>query len=79
MIAALRNLPILFVSVMKTGAREYHITVSRIESDGEGNARARARLLAEEYVKMLEKTLRRHPAQWYNYFDFWAEQENNGN
>ena len=79
MIAALRNLPILFVSVMKTGAREYHITVSRIESDGEGNARAKARLLAEEYVKMLEKTLRRHPAQWYNYFDFWAEQENNGN
>lgn len=72
-LAAMKNVPVLFVSVMKTASTEYHITVEQIEVPEEGNARAKARAIAERYVALLEKTVNEHPTQWYNYFDFWAE------
>lgn len=71
MLAALREAPLLFVAVMKQSALHYHITVRRIDVPTEGNARKRAAALAQEYVGLLEQTVRRHPEQWYNYFDFW--------
>lgn len=71
LLAAVRNVPMLFVSVMKTGAKRYTATVSRIETETEGNTKAKAAALARKYVEMLEDTVRAHPAQWYNYFEFW--------
>ncbi len=73
LIAAMKDVPMLFVSVMKTSFGEYHISVDRIECDIQGNARVRAAGLARQYVALLEKTVKKHPAQWYNYFDFWSE------
>lgn len=70
LIAAMRNVPMLFVSVMKTAAKKYHITVQRIDFNTEGNTRTKATDLATKYVKIFEETVRKHPAQWYNYFDF---------
>jgi predicted LPLAT superfamily acyltransferase len=61
----------LFVSVMKTGAKRYTATVNRIDVDTEGNTKTRAAALARKYVKLLEKTVKEYPAQWYNYFEFW--------
>jgi len=72
MLAAVKNVPMLFVSVMKTGVKKYTASVSRIECGMQGNARIKAEKLAECYVRELEQTVRKHPAQWYNYFDFWA-------
>lgn len=71
LLAAVRNVPMLFVSVMKTGAKRYTATVSRIETGTEGNTKAKAAALARKYVKLLEKTVKEYPAQWYNYFEFW--------
>lgn len=70
-LAALRNVPMLFVSVMKTGLKRYSITVRKIETDLEGNSRVRAKNYALRYVSYLEETVKRYPTQWYNYFDFW--------
>lgn len=70
-LAALRNVPMLFVSVMKTGLKRYSITVKKIETDLEGNSRVRAKNYALRYVSYLEETVKRYPTQWYNYFDFW--------
>lgn len=70
-LAALRNAPMLFVSVMKTGLQRYKITVRKIETDLEGNSRVRAKRYASRYVSFLEETVKRYPTQWYNYFDFW--------
>lgn len=70
-LAALRNVPMLFVSVMKTGLKRYSITVRKIETDLEGNSRLRAKNYALSYVSYLEETVRKYPTQWYNYFDFW--------
>lgn len=71
LLAAVRNVPMLFVSVMKTGAKRYTATVNRIDVDTEGNTKTRAAALARKYVKLLEKTVKEYPAQWYNYFEFW--------
>ncbi len=71
LLAADRNVPMLFVSVMKTGAKRYTATVSRIDAGAGGNTKAKASALACRYVELLEKTVRNHPSQWYNYFDFW--------
>lgn len=70
-LAALRNVPMLFVSVMKTGLKRYSITVRKIEPDLEGNSRIRAKNYASRYVSYLEETVKKYPTQWYNYFDFW--------
>lgn len=72
LIAAMRNVPMLFVSVMKTAAKKYHISVQRIDCNSQGNTRSKATDLATKYVKIFEETVRNHPTQWYNYFDFWA-------
>lgn len=72
LIAAMRNVPMLFVSVMKIGAKKYHISVRKIECGTDGNTRSKATDLATKYVKLFEDTVRNHPVQWYNYFDFWA-------
>lgn len=73
-LATKRRVPMLFVSVMKHRAKSYHITVERIESTSSDDiSRDEAVYRAKHYVKLLEDAVRKHPAQWYNYFDFWAE------
>lgn len=71
LLAAMRDVPMLFVSVMKTAAKTYHISVKEIMGIKDGNTRIKARALAERYVSLLEETVLKYPAQWYNYFDFW--------
>lgn len=73
LLAAVREVPMLFVSVMKTGAKKYHVDVKRLEDPAGGNTRQKAENLARSYVDMLERTVRKYPAQWYNYFDFWGK------
>lgn len=70
MLAALRQVPMLFVAVMKTGATRYHITVTRIDQPDQPSPRQRAAVMAQRYARLLEDTLRKHPCQWYNYFDY---------
>lgn len=72
-LAVMRETPVLFVAVMKKGCKTYHITVKQLESPSEWNGRKRAEALAKQYAEELERTVKEHPTQWYNYFDFWAE------
>lgn len=72
LIAAMRNTPVLFVSVMKTAVTAYHISVCQLESKSVGTLRTKAEDMAAQYVRILEQTVRKNPGQWYNYFDFWA-------
>lgn len=72
MMAAMRNVPVLFVAVIKTGAKRYKITVEEIKIQETGTIKQRASNYGSQYVKLLEYTVKRHPEQWYNYFDFWG-------
>jgi predicted LPLAT superfamily acyltransferase len=74
-VAATRGVAMLFVAVMKVSVKKYHITVRNLEPQAEGNARVKARDLAERYVALLTETIEKYPAQWYNYYDIW---ESNG-
>lgn len=74
-LASMRNVPVLFVSVMKTGSKKYHISIDRLAMPSTGSSKEKARIMAEEYVSLFEKTILKYPAQWYNYFDFWAKDE----
>lgn len=72
-LGAAKDAEMLFVAVMKTGAKKYMVTVRRLDSPKGNSTREKALDLAHQYADLLEKTVRKHPAQWYNYFDFWAE------
>lgn len=72
LIAALRDVHALFVSVMKTGAKTYLISVKEIDCPTEDAPKRKAEAMAKSYVRLLEETVREYPAQWYNYFDFWT-------
>jgi predicted LPLAT superfamily acyltransferase len=71
--AAVRDVPMLFVAVMKTTSKTYHITIRMVESKEQGTSKQKAESLAKHYVELLENTVLRYPSQWYNYFDFWIK------
>lgn len=73
MLAAMKEVALLNVAVMKVGAKRYRITVSEIDCPLDGSSRQKAAIMARGYVSLLEETVKKHPAQWYNYFDFWSE------
>lgn len=62
-LAAVKNVPMLFVSVMKSGAKSYAAKVIRIDTDITGATKEKAEKLARRYVAMLEETVKEHPAQ----------------
>ena len=70
-LSAMKEIPVLFVVVMKTKSTEYTIHVEQLDSPKDMTPRKRAEMLAEDYVSRLEKMVRKYPEQWYNYFDFW--------
>lgn len=74
-IAAVRNLPVLFVTVTKSGVKSYLIKCQRIGYQSNQPTRLKAKEIAERYVRLLETEVRKHPAQWYNYFEFFNQNE----
>ncbi|MDE5870179.1 MAG: lysophospholipid acyltransferase family protein, partial [Muribaculaceae bacterium] len=71
LMAAMRDIPVLFVAVMKENSRSYRIIVKELDKRSDGRLKGKAEYLAKEYVKLLESVVEEYPAQWYNYFDFW--------
>ena len=66
--------PVLFVAVMKTGAKKYKIYVRPLsDSNRAGNCKDSSLQIAESFSKVLEETVRQYPLQWYNYYDFWKK------
>lgn len=69
--ATMRGTDVLAVNVMKTSAKGYTIYVDPLSYDKSAPRKQQIRELSAAYVTCLECVLRKHPAQWYNYFDFW--------
>jgi predicted LPLAT superfamily acyltransferase len=66
--------PVSFVFAMKDRAFKYHFYASpaRIYSGPKDEA---IREMLGDYCSSMERTIRKYPLQWYNYFDFWDERE----
>ena len=70
-VATLRSLDVLAVNVMKTSLGSYKIFVTPLPYDKEASRQQQIKQLSGAYVAELEKRVRQHPTQWYNYFEFW--------
>lgn len=75
-IAAMKEVPVLFVCVMKSGAGSYRIIVNEVNVPEGTPGRKRAEALAREYVRQLEEVVRLYPTQWFNYYNFWDSDGN---
>lgn len=72
-VAALTGAPVIPVFTLKTGLRHYTFTAREpihVPADRERRDEA-IREALQRYVAHLEEVARRHPYQWYNFYDFW--------
>lgn len=65
-LAVQREVPVLAVFVMKESIHTYRVILEELPAAGSRES------LAEAYSAALERMARRYPAQWYNFYDFWA-------
>lgn len=70
-VATMRGYDVLAVNVMKKSAKSYKIYVKPLNYDKQDPRKMQIDQLAHEYVAELERIIKMHPTQWYNYYDFW--------
>jgi predicted LPLAT superfamily acyltransferase len=80
-LAAVTGSPLIPFFALKVGVRHYRfyapesIEIPRCTRDERPQA---IRTAMERYVTLLEKTVREHPYQWYNYYYFWESGQESG-
>jgi predicted LPLAT superfamily acyltransferase len=67
------DVPVLTLFVMKESARKYQIFINRINIPSEKNLSTKEKVdqMAGKYVSDLERTAKKYPEQWYNFYKFW--------
>lgn len=72
LLAAQLQVPVVSIVNTKVRGRHYHSTVQQLPApDPSLPIRKQSEQIAAAYAKSLESVLRKHPEQWFNYFDFW--------
>jgi predicted LPLAT superfamily acyltransferase len=73
------NVPVSFVFAMKEKKKSYHFYASlpvHYEQQGIQKKRDQTILkIIDGYICEMEKTIRKYPTQWFNYYDFWEKNE----
>ncbi|MGN0189131.1 MAG: acyltransferase [Candidatus Cryptobacteroides sp.] len=64
-LAAKLRVPVVFYFAMREKGRKYRFIFREAVNTGDMGA------LLESYVRTLEEVVRKYPAQWFNYYDFW--------
>lgn len=75
--AAVSGAPLVQAFAMRTGAYRYHFRAYAPETLAFADRRARRAQCREwmgRFVQRLEETLRQHPLQWNNFYDFWKQE-----
>jgi predicted LPLAT superfamily acyltransferase len=69
------NVPVSFVFAMKEKKNSYHFFASPpvyYQQEGLQQKRDQTILtIIKDYICEMEKTIRRYPSQWFNYYNFW--------
>ena len=73
-LAVQRDVKMLAVFVMKESVHKYHIYVKKLSVPCVIDKYTKANLLAQDFAKELEQVIRKYPAQWFNYYDFWGDE-----
>lgn len=71
-LASMRGVDALAVNVMKTGFKKYRIHMALLPYDKDAPRKVQIEQLGKAYAAELENMVRQYPAQWFNFFDFWA-------
>lgn len=78
LLAALLGCPVRLLFCWREGSSRWGMALEPFADRVElprGHRREAIAALAAAYALRLEDRCRRHPFQWYNFFDFWAEGE----
>lgn len=62
--------PVSFVFAMKDRPFDYHFYASPLKIYA-GSRDSSIQEMLQDYCVSMEKTIRKYPLQWYNYYDFW--------
>jgi len=65
------NVPAIALFVLKMPALLYRIHVVSIPIPPEGDKREQINQMTRSYAKILESIVKRYPAQWFNFYEFW--------
>lgn len=73
------NVPVSFVFAMKEKRNSYHFFASPpkyYRQEGQQSKRDQTILkIIKEYICEMEKTVRKYPTQWFNYYNFWEKDD----
>jgi len=77
-LAARFSVPVSYVFALKETRKHYHFYATPLRHvEFSANLKKREVILkeaVEAYVSALEKTVKRYPLQWFNYYNFWETQ-----
>lgn len=74
-LAAQFKVPVCYVFAMKEGPTHYHFYSTGIQRYDYGDKAAAMQQMFADFTTEMEKKVKQYPAQWYNYYDFWAGAE----
>ena len=67
--------PVLLVFVMKESYKTYHVFCEQLEVDTTLPRKAQAQDLANRFAGRVEDMAKKHPYQWFNFYDFWGSEK----
>lgn len=67
--------PVLLVFVMKESYKTYHVFCEQLEVDTTLPRKAQAQDLADRFAGRVEDMAKKHPYQWFNFYDFWGSEK----
>ena len=74
-LAAIFNVPVVAIFVMKESVSDYHVYVKSISLNNSIKMSKQEKIesLGHEFVKELENIVKLYPEQWFNFYEFWKE------
>jgi len=75
LLAQRRQANLVAVVLIREGDRRYHIIVEKLDTPAEKDPEKCQQALAENYLRFLEPILKKHPDQWFNFYNFWKDTE----
>jgi len=70
-LAAKFKVPVSFVFAIKETSLHYHLFASEIKDYSHLSKDALMQEMLGDFVDELENKVKKHPEQWYNYYNFW--------
>lgn len=74
-LAILRSVPMVVIFVMKKRYDTYKVHYAMLNDDPSLSKKERAQNLADQFARTMDDIVRMYPAQWFNYYDVWAGED----